>query len=103
MRNERELNTDAAILARVIAPHEPTLSPAAAQGLLVLKFGDEDCAKMRELAEKARSGTLTGDEQLVIEGYERVGSLIGLLQSKARQCLHGLANVHSSVENHKIL
>jgi hypothetical protein len=42
---------------------------------------------MHELAEKARSGELTDEERLEADGYERVSSLLGILQSKARLSL----------------
>jgi len=42
---------------------------------------------MRELAEKARQGELTLDEHDELECYERTGSLLGVLQSKARSIL----------------
>jgi hypothetical protein len=45
---------------------------------------------MNDLAEKARQGTLTDEERAQIESYERVGHMIGLLQSKARRSLKQL-------------
>jgi hypothetical protein len=78
---------DAQILTRVIAPDEPTLSPEAARGILSLSFHDQDRKRMSELAEKARQGTLTDSEREEIEGFERISSLLGLLQSKARVSL----------------
>jgi hypothetical protein len=42
---------------------------------------------MLDLAEKAREGSLTPAEQGELESYERVGSLLGILQSKARTSL----------------
>lgn len=52
--------------------------------ILALKFPREDRERMDQLAEKAREGTLTPDEQFEIDAYERVGSFLALLQSKAR-------------------
>jgi hypothetical protein len=37
------------------------------------------------MSAKARKGTLTEDEQVEIDNYERVGHLLNLLQSKARR------------------
>ena len=42
---------------------------------------------MRTLAAKARAGTLTSDEQAEVEAYSRIGSLLGILKSKARRAL----------------
>ncbi len=78
---------DASILERLIAPEEPTLSPQAAKDILELAFPVEDRRRMRRLAAKARQGTLTEAEQGELQSYERVGSLLGFLQSKARQSL----------------
>ena len=44
---------------------------------------------MRQLLAKAKEGTLTQPEQAEIENYGRVGSLLGILQSKARVSLRG--------------
>ena len=77
-------NTEADILSRVIAPDQPTLSEEAARSILALHFSRQDLDRMEELAEKAREGTLTPAEQAETEGYERVGCLLGILQSKAR-------------------
>ena len=42
---------------------------------------------MHALAAKVRVGTLTDDEQAEVEAYSRVGSLLGILQSRARRAL----------------
>jgi hypothetical protein len=84
--------SDASILERLVAPEKPTLSPEAAKEILALGFPVEDRRRMRKLAEKARRGTLTPAEQSEIESYERVGSFLGFLQSKARQSLQHAAS-----------
>jgi hypothetical protein len=63
------------------------LSLEAARSLLRLDFAPEDKARMHELAAKAREGSLTGTEQEAIRNYERVGNLLALMKSKARQRL----------------
>jgi len=42
---------------------------------------------MPTLAAKARAGTLTSDELAEVEAYSRIGSLLGILKSKARRAL----------------
>ena len=42
---------------------------------------------MRSLAARARDGALTSDEQAEVEAYSRIGSLLGILKSKARRAL----------------
>ncbi len=80
-------SVEASILSRLICPDRPSLTPEAAFGLLSLRFDDSEIRRINQLAEKARDGTLTPDEQALLDGYERIGSLIGLLHSKARQSL----------------
>jgi hypothetical protein len=87
MLDSLSASNDVAILSRVIAPEEPTLSPEAARALLSLSFPQQDRERMNQLAEKAREGKLTEKERVEIESYERVGHVIGLLQSKARRSL----------------
>jgi hypothetical protein len=42
---------------------------------------------MNVLAERAREGTLTPEESAELDSYLHVGSLVSLLQSKARRLL----------------
>jgi hypothetical protein len=81
------IQVEASILSRVLRPDQPTLSRAAARAWLRLGFDESDKRRMRKLAEKARQGTLTADEQAEANGYERVGSWLGMLHSKARRSL----------------
>ena len=80
-------NAEANILARVIAPDEPTLPSAVALELLKWGYSEADKLRMSDLAAKARQGTLTAEEQIEIGGYERVSSFLGLVKSKARRSL----------------
>jgi hypothetical protein len=66
---------------------EGELSPPAARALLKFGFSERDHALMNELARKARSGTLTSQEQFDLDTYERLGCLLDILHSKARQAL----------------
>jgi hypothetical protein len=42
---------------------------------------------MRQLLAKAKVGTLTADEEIEIDNYERVGHMLSLMKSKARRSL----------------
>jgi hypothetical protein len=75
-----------AIWDRVIQ-FDGDLSPAAARSLLKLRFSAPDQDRMRELAAKARAGTLSPQEQVEIDTYERLGCLLDILHSKARRAL----------------
>jgi uncharacterized protein YnzC (UPF0291/DUF896 family) len=75
---------EAEILSRVIAPENPTFPPDTARIMLTFDFRKEDRERMELLAEKARAGTLTAEEQAEIDCYERVGHFLSLLRAKAR-------------------
>ena len=71
------------ILSRLEMP----MTPAAAQSVLQWKFSSEATDRMNELAEQARQGTLTREEQSAIDMFERFNNVLGILQSRARQLL----------------
>jgi hypothetical protein len=78
---------DSVILERLVDPQKPTLTADAARCILSLQFTQEDRRRMGELAEKARQGALSEEEQAQADSYERIGSLLAVLQSKARRSL----------------
>jgi hypothetical protein len=63
------------------------LSPAAAEYLLSIGFGESDCQQMQRLAERSEAGMLTAEEQTELDSYLHVGNLLAVLQSKARVAL----------------
>lgn len=77
-------NNEAEILSRIIAPGTAGLPVHTAEVLLALDFPREDRERMNQLEERTREGTLTAEEHLEIDAYERVGHFLSLLQSKAR-------------------
>ena len=76
-------NTEAEIWLRILHPDEE-LSPPVARVILGLSF-PEGINRMHELSAKARAGTLTADEDAEMDNFERVGSILSTLKSKARQ------------------
>jgi len=88
MDDMQTINQESAILARVIAPSEGSLSPQAAESLVGLAFAENDIKRMNELAEKNRLGEASAEEISEIERYSRVGNLLNLLQAKARRSLN---------------
>ena len=80
-------NNEAAILVRLLGPSQMMLSPEAAEAILAIGFSQADNDRMQELAAKARAGILNQEEQDEVEAYGRVGSLISMLKSSARQSL----------------
>lgn len=87
--------SETAIFERIVLPSEAGLSDEAARFLLALGFNSDDTERMHVLAEKARQGTLTPDEQQAIDNYERVGHYLAILQSKARLALRALTHPDS--------
>lgn len=77
-------DVESKILMRVIAPERPFMSNDAATSILALAFSERDQDRMRELAAKARAGELSEAERAEADSYERVGSVLGILHSKAR-------------------
>jgi hypothetical protein len=80
-------NTEAGILARLIATRQEDLSRDAANYLLSLQFDDSDISRMNELSESARAGTLSIEEAAELDSYIHVSNLLAVMQSKARRSL----------------
>ena len=85
------MDSDAAILSRLIEPEVENLPAEVARYLLSLDFCQSDHDRMHELAAKAREGTLTPTEQHEVESYERIGHLVALWRSKARKSLKSMS------------
>ena len=79
-------STEAEVWLRILHPDEE-LSPRVARAILGLSFPKNDISRMHELSAKARAGTLTPDEDTEMDDFERVGSILSTLKSKARQVL----------------
>jgi hypothetical protein len=77
------VDSDSAILSRLIEPEIENLPPHVVWYLLGLDFCQRDRDRMHELAAKAREGSLTPAEQHAAESYQHIGHLVALWQSKA--------------------
>ena len=80
-------NTEAAILARMIQSDERELTPDAAQYLLSMKLPALDEDRVNELSARVQRGLLTEAESQELDSYLHIGSLLAVLQSKARRLL----------------
>jgi len=78
--------TEAEVWLRIMHPDRP-LTPRVARAILGLSFATGDASRMRELSAKARAGTLLPDEGAEMDDFERAGSILSTLKSKARQVL----------------
>jgi hypothetical protein len=79
-------NTEAAILARLMQARDK-MSRDVAEFLLSIDFEPSDIERMNFLSERAQEGTLTPDEAAELDSYLHVGSLLSILQSRARRFL----------------
>ncbi len=89
-------NTEAAILGRLMQARDRGMSRDVAEYLLSIDFDADDTERMNALAERAREGNLTTEEAAELDSYLHVGSLLSILQSKARRLLksEGSASSH---------
>ncbi len=78
--------TEAEVWLRILHPDDD-LSPRVANAILKLSFRKDDLARMHDLSAKARAGTLTPEEDAEMDSFERVGSILSTLKSKARQVI----------------
>ena len=72
---------ESAIMERLV------LSPEKAEAIMSLAFAREDQERMRELMDRNNQGLLTDSERDEMEGFRRVGTLLGILQARARLAL----------------
>jgi len=64
---------------------EGEIPSSAARALLNFGFSERDHARMAELSNKARAGTLTPTEQDELDTFERLGCVLDIIHLKARQ------------------
>ncbi len=79
-------NTEAAIFARLLETKD-VMSPAAAEYFLSIDFAGPDLDRMNLLSGRAREGNLTPEETAELDSYLDVGTLLSILQSRARRLL----------------
>jgi hypothetical protein len=78
--------TEAAIWLQILHP-DGELPPATARALLGLSLPEHAKELLKSLSAKARMGTLTPDEDALMDRYEKAGAMLATLKSKARQKL----------------
>ena len=79
--------SEAAIFGRVFSNGKQALSRELARHVLGLTFSEQDKARMHELAVRNQAGALAPEETEELHNYIKVGHLVAILQSKARQAL----------------
>jgi hypothetical protein len=76
--------TDSDILDEIVTSAGEELPAEAARAFLDLRFRQSAIDRMNDLAERNQNGSLSADEQSELDAYRRAGSLMNLLQAKAR-------------------
>lgn len=84
--------TETEILEQVMQPDGTGMSAEAARALLGFRFNDSAVARINELAEKNRQGSLTPSERALLERYQRVGNFLNLVHAKAHCALSELTS-----------
>jgi hypothetical protein len=87
MKTKPSASTQSAAIWQHVIQFKGELSPAAARALLKFGFSEHDHDRMKELATKARAGTLDPSEQAELDTFERLGCLLDIVHSQARQAL----------------
>ncbi|HEV2947457.1 MAG TPA: hypothetical protein VGX70_08780 [Gemmataceae bacterium] len=88
MKNHSATSEASAGIWERVIQLDQDLSPTAARALLKVRFSGRDHDHMKQLATKARAGSLTPPEQLQIDTFEQLGCLLDILHSKARRVLN---------------
>jgi hypothetical protein len=87
MRTKSNKSKSAADIWQRVIEFEGELPLSAARALLKLHFSEHDQMVMDGLSAKASAGILSPQEQLDIDTFERLGCLLDIIHSKARQAL----------------
>ncbi len=79
--------TNLRVLDRLLEPVGQCLTPRAARALLKLRADDETQRHIEELARKSTAGQLSLEERSDYESLVAAGTVISILQAKARRTL----------------
>ena len=82
-----EPTTEPTGLNQILDQLSQTLTPDMAQVLVDFRANEKTQARMDFLAEKSNDGTLTAEEQAEYSEAVRAGTLVSILQAKAKKIL----------------
>ena len=80
MPKTQSVTVDTAILGRLVKLHLADFPLEVGEALLNLDFGQEDSARMRELAVKGQEGSLTKEEKEELHTYRAAGQFVDLIR-----------------------
>jgi hypothetical protein len=78
---------EAAIFARVLGNERGALRRDLARYILTLGFSEQDKARMHDLAVRNQEDALSPAEKEELFAYAKAGTLLSILQAKARRAL----------------
>ncbi len=78
---------DALLLAHILGNGQAELPVGVARYLLQRKFNSSEKERMHDLAARNQANALSESEREELFAYARVGTVLGILKSKARQAL----------------
>jgi hypothetical protein len=81
---------DTSVLEQLAKLDVQSIGPETARKLIQFQFDVAQQDRVNALSEKAQRGALSPAEQSDLDEYIRVGNLLGMLQSRARQVLRNL-------------
>ncbi len=88
--------TEVSILGRVFSNEQGELPPEIARYILGLGYSDADKARMHDLAVRNQDDALSSAEKEELFAYAKAGTLLDILQSKARRVLGVKSNKRTS-------
>jgi hypothetical protein len=79
--------TEIEILARVLGNNQGQLPPDIARYILTLEFSEQDKSRAHNLVVRNQDDALSPAEKEEMFAYAKAGTLLSILQSKARRVL----------------
>ena len=76
-----------AVLEQLAELDVESISPATARKIIGFRFAASHHQRVKALSQQAQAGTLSPTEQQELDEYIRVGTLLSILQSRARRAL----------------
>jgi hypothetical protein len=83
----RTSDTEVTILARVFDNERGLLPRELARSIVDVEFSQQDKARMHDLALRNQAGALSQGEKEELIAFAKAGTLLSILQSKARRTL----------------
>ena len=79
--------TETQIWEMILRPHLGPMTPETAATILAMAIPESERSRAKTLLAKAKAGTLTREESLDLDEYERTGNMLSILKAKARRIL----------------